>query len=142
MNQELQQKLFETYPNYFGTNFYIECEDGWYDILDTMLYTIKIHENQMNQIKELYPDGKTEYIQLYFLQIKEKFGTLRIYATGGNFYTRGVIDMAERMGSRICEFSGNKGKIRNKRIDPETGETFPAWVKCMSDDVAKKEGYK
>jgi hypothetical protein len=142
MKQELTQKLLETYPNYFGTNFYIECEDGWYDILDTMLYTIKIHENQMNQIKELYPDGKTEYIQLYFLQIKEKFGTLRIYATGGNFYTRGVIDMAERMGSRICEFSGNKGKIRNKRIDPETGETFPAWVKCMSDDVAKKEGYK
>ena len=141
MNQELQQKLFETYPNYFGTNFYIECEDGWYDILDTMLYTIKIHENQMNQIKELYPDGKTEYIQLYFLQIKEKFGTLRIYATGGNFYTRGVIDMAERMGSKICEFSWNKGKIRHKRIDPETGEVVSAWVKCMSDDTAKQQGY-
>ena len=141
MNQELQQKLFETYPNYFGTNFYIECEDGWYDILDTMLYTIKIHENQMNQIKELYPDGKTEYIQLYFLQIKEKFGTLRIYATGGDFYTRGVVDMAERMGSKICEFSGNKGKIRHKRIDPETGEVVSAWVKCMSDDTAKQQGY-
>ena len=142
MKQELTQKLLETYPNYFGTNFYIECEDGWYDILDTMLYTIKIHENQMNQIKELYPDGKTEYIQLYFLQIKEKFGTLRIYATGGNFYTRGVIDMAERMGSKICEFSGNKGKIRHKRIDPETGEVVSAWVKCMSDDTAKQQGYK
>ena len=141
MKQELTQKLLETYPNYFGTNFYIECEDGWYDILDTMLYTIKIHENQMNQIKELYPDGKIEYIQLYFLQIKEKFGTLRIYATGGNFYTRGVIDMAERMGSKICEFSGDKGKIRHKRIDPETGEVVSAWVKCMSDDTAKQQVY-
>lgn len=141
MKQELTQKLLETYPNYFGTNFYIECEDGWYNILETMLYTIQIHENQMNQIKELYPDGKTEYIQLYFLQIKEKFGTLRIYATGGNFYTRGVIDMAERMGSRICEFSGDKGEIRYRRIDPETGEVVSAWVKCMSDDVAKQQGY-
>jgi hypothetical protein len=90
----------------------------------------------------LYPDGKTEYIQLYFLQIKEKFGTLRIYATGGDFYTRGVVDMAERMGSKICEFSGNKGKIRHKRIDPETGEVVSAWVKCMSDDTAKQQGYE
>ena len=39
-------------------------------------------------------------------------------------------------------FDSQLGKIRKKRIDSETGETFPAWVKCMSDDVAKKEGYK
>ena len=142
MNQELQQKLFETYPNYFGTNFYIECEDGWYDILDTMMYTIKNHEYHIEQIKRLYPERELEYTQLYFLQIKEKFGTLRIYTSGGDTYTRGVIDMAERMGSRICEFSGDKGKIRYKKIDPETGEVVRAWVKCMSDDVAKKEGYK
>lgn len=141
MNQELQQKLFETYRNYFGTNFYIECEDGWYDILDTMLYTIKGHEYNIEQIKKLYPEREVEYTPLYFLQIKEKFGTLRIYASGGDTYTRGVIDMAERMGSRICEFSGDKGKIRYKKIHPETGEIVRAWVKCMSDGVAKQEGY-
>jgi hypothetical protein len=139
MNQELQNQLFETYPNYFGTNFYIECEDGWYDILDTMLYIIKNHEYRTEQVKKLYQEYNP--LSLYFLQIKEKFGTLRIYATGGDFYTRGVIDMAERMSGRICEFSGNKGKIRNKRIDPETGEVVSAWVKCMSDDTAKQQGY-
>ena len=141
MKEELQQKLLETYPNYFSTNFYIECDDGWYDILDNMMYTIKKHEYHIDQIKKLYPERELEYTQLYFLQIKEKFGTLRIYTMGGDFYTRGVIDMAEGLSSRICEFSGNKGKIRKKRIDSETGEIFPAYIKCMSDDVAKQEGY-
>ena len=32
-------------------------------------------------------------------------------------------------------------KIRYKKIDPETGEVVRAWVKCMSDDVAKQQGY-
>ena len=124
MNQELQQKLFETYPNYFGTNFYIECEDGWYDILDTMMYTIKNHEYHIEQIKRLYPERELEYTQLYFLQIKEKFGTLRIYTSGGDFYTRGVVDMAERMGSRICEFSGNKARLEIKELTQKQEKLF------------------
>ena len=78
MNQELQQKLFETYPNYFGTNFYIECEDGWYDILDTMMYTIKNHEYHIEQIKKLYTERELEYTPFYFLDKREVWNTKNI----------------------------------------------------------------
>lgn len=134
-------ELIEKYKQFFPKKFYIECGDGWYDLLDRMMSTIQSHQEHIEQIKKLYPERTVEYTPLEFLQIKEKFGYLRVYASGGDTYIRGIIDMTENMSGRICEFSGDKGKIRYERIDTETGKTFPAWVKCMSDTVAQKEGY-
>ena len=43
-------------------------------------------------------------------QVKEKFGTLRFYHTGGDDYIRGMITMAEAMSGSTCESCGNPGK--------------------------------
>jgi hypothetical protein len=46
-------------------------------------------------------------------QIKEKFGTLRFYYTGGDDYIDGMVRMAESMSGVICEGCGNVGERRD-----------------------------
>jgi len=43
-------------------------------------------------------------------QVKEKFGTLRFYYTGGDEYISGLVSMAESMSGVTCEECGNPGK--------------------------------
>jgi len=43
-------------------------------------------------------------------QVKEKFGTLRFYYTGGDEYIRGMVTMAESMSGTTCESCGNPGE--------------------------------
>ena len=47
--------------------------------------------------------------------------------------------MACIMSGCICEYSGNKGKLRNKKI--RGGESVFAWNKTLSDEEATVEGY-
>lgn len=75
-------------------------------------------------------DGKTfreEYCdpptQLVFTQIKEKFGTLRVYSSGGDEFCSGVIAMAEVMSSLTCEECGMPGKTRGE-----------GWIVTLCDD--------
>ena len=42
-------------------------------------------------------------------QVKEKFGTLRFYYTGGDDKVRGMVSMAESMSGVTCEECGNPG---------------------------------
>ena len=42
-------------------------------------------------------------------QVKEKFGTLRFYYTGGNDQIRGMVSMAESMSGVTCEECGAPG---------------------------------
>ena len=43
-------------------------------------------------------------------QVKEKFGTLRFYYSGGDDYISGLASMAESMSAVTCEECGNPGK--------------------------------
>jgi hypothetical protein len=45
-------------------------------------------------------------------QIKEKFGTLRFYYTGGDDEISGMVRMAESMSGVVCEECGSPGKRR------------------------------
>jgi hypothetical protein len=44
-------------------------------------------------------------------QVKEKFGTLRFYYTGGDDYIRGLVSMAEAMSGVTCEQCGAPGEL-------------------------------
>ena len=78
-----------------------ECGDGWYDLLNMLCINIQTH-------CEYNPDIP----QVVAMQVKEKYGTLRFYAHGGDEYISGVISMAELMSGSICESCGNKGTKR------------------------------
>lgn len=45
-------------------------------------------------------------------QVKEKFGTLRFYYTGGDDYVDGLVAMAEEMSEHTCEKCGSLGHLR------------------------------
>lgn len=47
-------------------------------------------------------------------QVKEKFGTLRFYYSGGDDIIDGMVRMAESMSGVTCEECGNLGKPRGK----------------------------
>ena len=51
-----------------------------------------------------------EIPQVTLDQVKEKFGTLRFYYTGGDEYIHGMVAMAEAMSGCTCEECGNPGE--------------------------------
>lgn len=61
--------------------------------------------------------------QLVATQIKEKFGTLRFYYSGGDSVTRGIVAMTEHMSSHICSVCGNKGTL----------EASTGWLSTLCD---------
>lgn len=103
MSPELERKLIEQYPAQFtGTGkppgesnmaFGLECDDGWYPIIEEVCAII---------------DDQGEPV--VWTQIKEKYGGLRMYGTGGSELVDGVVHMAESMSYRTCERCGNPGK--------------------------------
>ena len=51
-----------------------------------------------------------EYFPVRFDQVKEKYGGLRLYFSGGDEYVEGLISMAEAFSYTVCEVCGNKGE--------------------------------
>jgi hypothetical protein len=98
MNQELQDKLFNTFPKLFKQKdlpkeksamcWGIDCPDEWYDAIRSACEVIENYINHYN--KE----------QIEFTQIKEKFGKLCMYYNGKNEYVDGVISVTSRMVSK------------------------------------------
>jgi hypothetical protein len=59
-------------------------------------------------------------------QVKEKFGTLRFYYTGGDEYISGITSMAEAMSGVTCEVCGNVGELNGG-----------GWLRTRCDTHAK-----
>lgn len=133
MSPELTNKLISAYPEQFKNLQWIECGDGWYDILLKLCYIV---DNRLDYKKRL--NEPLDFF--YWSQIKEKFGGLRAYCYGADEYIRGAIEMAESMSYITCEVTGERGKLRKQRKN-DNGEPIPAWIKTLSDSEAEKEGY-
>ncbi len=144
MDQELQNKLFEKYPDLFSNKdkdimtscmaWGIECGNGWFDILSSLCWMIKQHEENKNGWKKYLQDNEperlnevTEYFPVRFDQIKEKFGGLRIYFSGGDEYVEGLIAMAESISYKLCEVCGDRGS-------PNDG----GWISTLCDNCRNK----
>ena len=78
---------------------------GWYPLIEKLSEVIQSH------IDHLHKQGK-ECPQVIVEQVKEKFGTLRFYYTGGDEYIAGLVSMAESMSGVTCEGCGNPGERR------------------------------
>lgn len=122
MKSELQQKLLKKYPEFFQTDvkiytgensveedvkelinqkeivvpiqFGFECNDGWYFLLDNLMYTIL----------QYCKNNDKPFINI--TQIKEKYGSLSFYYTGGDDMIDGMVWFAESLSYRICETCG------------------------------------
>ena len=67
-------------------------------------------EKRRQELIDRYPIVIPEPImQVTLDQVKEKFGTLRFYYSGGDDYIRGMVSMAESMSGVTCEECGKPG---------------------------------
>ena len=113
MKQELDKLLCERYPQMMVNRdkpmmetcmcWGFSCGDGWFNILDQLMGNIQHHIDWKNKKEEVVP-------QVTLDQVKEKFGTLRFYYSGGDDVIDGMVRMAESMSGVTCEECGSPGK--------------------------------
>jgi hypothetical protein len=144
MDAELQNKLYEKYPEFFSNKdkdimsscmaWGIECNSGWYDILSSLCWMIKQHEDNIKSNREYLEKNnperlqeKPEYFPVKFDQVKEKYGGLRVYFSGGDDYIEGLVSMAESFSYHVCEVCGQKGK-------PNKG----GWITTLCENCRSK----
>tara|TARA_R110000868_G_scaffold103681_16_gene285387 strand:+ start:153 stop:707 length:555 start_codon:yes stop_codon:yes gene_type:complete len=157
MKEELEKQLIEKYPGLFGDVnkspkeslmcFGCEHGDGWYDIIDNLCgYITHLQKNvsyylsPKEEVKDDTSfDGLFHCPNVVFSQIKEKYGTLRVY---WNFreienydeiksklknpddldeyikrydnMVENAIDFCEYLSSQTCEVTGKPGKLYSK----------------------------
>lgn len=122
MTESVELELKAKYPSIFEDvtrkhNFIFECGNGWAELIDNLCSLIINHEeNKENYNKFLEKQGtpRVPYTPVQALQVKEKFGGLRFYVSGGDEYVRGLIDAFESQSYVTCETCGNKGKRKNR----------------------------
>jgi hypothetical protein len=122
MKPELEQKLVNRFKflqrgEEDKTLYYmfgIEHNDGWFDLLWRLFEGIE---------KILEQDSGFR-----ILQIKEKFGSLRIYTNFTSDLIDTLINKAELESEKICEDCGKKGKIIN----------YNGWLRCQCSKCLKK----
>jgi hypothetical protein len=147
MSPELEHKLIKKYPKLFRdvtkspkeTLMCFGCEhgDGWFDILDNLCGFIENLQKTRSYFLTT-KDGK--YINFHcpdvvFTQIKEKYGTLRVYwhfkytdykeivsklkkqkdldkyISQYSDTIDSAIDFSEYLSSKTCEITGKPGKL-------------------------------
>ncbi len=134
MNGDLERKLFAKYRDLFAGRsqppneslmcFGFECDDGWYDLIDTLC-------QQIVQCDATFRKEHPDALPLKAMQVKEKYGTLSFYVGPAPDSVLDVIEFAEALSAKICETCGNKGRTRNKGN----------WLKTLCDHCAEEQGY-
>ena len=119
MKTELDELLCKRYPKMMANRnkgmqetcmcWGFACGDGWFNILDQLMGNIQHHIDWKQEQKEKYNRGEG-CTQVTLDQVKEKFGTLRFYYTGGDDVIDGMVRMAESMSGVTCEECGSPGK--------------------------------
>jgi hypothetical protein len=145
MDQELQNQLFEKYPDLFSNRtkspmqspmcFGIECNNGWHELISSVCWRISQHEKNISErIRIRTEAGKPndqsdlDYVPVKFDQVKEKYGGLRIYYSGGDDYVDGVVSMADEYSYKVCEVCGNAGKPNKD-----------GWITTLCDSCRNKQ---
>ena len=101
------KKMEQTYPKMFAGKYGgFAVGAGWYPILETLCANIQSHIDW--RVKQ----GK-DIAQVEVDQIKEKFGGLRFYYSGGDDEISGMVRMAEAWADIACEECGAAGKRRS-----------------------------
>ena len=124
---KLEQELIKKYSHLFEPSeirldetkscmaWGFEHDAGWMSIIEDMLE----HISEIVERKGLK--------DFYFTQIKEKFGTLRVYTSLHDEEISEAIQNYEELSAETCEVCGAPGKLRRG-----------SWIKCLCDEHAKK----
>lgn len=126
------KELFKKYPDLFNwiveyrkeypkapiypIEFGIECNKGWYWLLDNLMESITTYCKNNNKN---FPK---------VVQIKEKFGGLRFYADDTDSKIDGMIWFAEYLSYNICENCGSTDNVE---------QTEGGWISTLCSNCIK-----
>ncbi|HDY90029.1 MAG TPA: hypothetical protein ENH82_18150 [bacterium] len=131
MKKELQQKLYNKYPELFVQKdlpmsqtcmcWGITTGDGWFYLIDNLCACITNYCKNNN--KEI-PQAA---------QVKEKYGTLRFYLDNEDTLIDGMIWLADYLSGTICEVCGSTENVTQTK----------GWIQtiCKPCLTNKKEKY-
>lgn len=148
-------KLFRDSENKPIQSYGFECGDGWFNLIYSLCGAIQKHidstEEQRSRAIEWnsmldrgespswfdptkYPALKRYDVpelvpQVTIRQVKEKFGSMRVYINGGDNTIRDYIDMVCYISDSTCELCGGIGE-----------KTKSSWVQTLCKKCAKKKG--
>ncbi len=133
MNKQLTEKIFQHCPLIYRSNrdgsntlvnrYGFECGDGWFELISNF-------SNQAEaKVKEMKEEGVEEIKLPLVLQVKEKFGGLRIYMDDTYGMMNALIDSALKEAARTCELCGQSGIRR---------ESKTGWWMTLCDECAIK----
>jgi hypothetical protein len=121
-----RDELIKKYADLFdGPHAYPTCGDGWLPIIETFFELIR-HDIKWNNM----PPVK-------IIQIKEKFGTLRIYHNGGNDKLLAYEMFASGMSDKMCEVCGTTKNVGRTHdwIQTICGPCFEAWANSEASKI-------
>lgn len=145
MDEKNFQQLVQDHPDLFEKcdDEYFGIGNGWYNIVRILCgfishdvnqaryrlnYALKNPEAKMPPIAELEATLAKAIEDLPVIdQVKEKFGSLRFYVSGGSKEIDNYISFAEAMSHVTCEECGAPGEKRND-----------GWVKTLCDKHHKE----
>jgi len=123
MNAENERKLYANFPFYTRPGwkeglmvFGFECGDGWFPILWDL-------SRDIESILQRGPEELRERFQV--VQVKEKYGTLRVYTKWSTEEIEDCIDRAEARSAKTCEMCSRPG---------ETTTSNGGWVRTECDE--------
>ena len=121
MTEDNEEKLLKSFPDLFMTDTLgipkfggFQCGDGWYDLIREL--SEKIDYEKTMQFGE-------ESRELYAMQVKEKYGTLRFYMNVAIPEVNDLIWEYEAKSAVTCERCGKPGKIRDT-----------SWIQTLCDE--------
>lgn len=113
---EFAARMTERFPKMLAGKYGgFAVGEGWWPILESLCVNIQHHLDWKNKNSEVVPQVTVE-------QIKEKFGGLRFYYSGGDEQIHGMVRMAEAWADASCEECGAPGKRRDG-----------GWIKTLCD---------
>ena len=120
-------RLRQACPRLYKNDIAFECGHGWYNILHDL--SVKI-ERILDEFSNTHvvPEGeKDEFVEMFAIQVKEKYGTLRFYMSCETDKISNVIEEAEALSSQTCESCGAPAKIRGT-----------SWMEVKCDNCFKE----
>ena len=108
-----------------------QAKAGNFDLFEEDMKSVIAEEYKEKRLAEIvagdFREVPDSIPQVTLDQVKEKFGTLRFYYSGGDEYINGLVSMAESMSGCTCEECGNPGERKGG-----------GWVRTMCETCEDK----
>ena len=129
--EKFSEEMYTAFPKIFVRPFGgFAIGPGWYQIIRSLCKNIQSYIDsrdcyrlslmKSNPMNRALPE---QIEQVTVDQIKEKFGGLRFYYSGGDEKIDGMVTMAESWAAHTCETCGKPGKSRDG-----------GWIRTLCDE--------